>query len=88
MGDVKVIEIPAVEVASRIGDPMVSGTVLIGAYAEATKTNPADFIEKELEVRFGIAETRVRASEKEILLSHNMEALKQGMALLCEVACN
>lgn len=80
--DVKVIKIPAYEMAVKIGNPLVFNLILLGAYVETTKIFPPEFIEREIEAKFGISETGVSASEKkEVLLSHNLEAFRRGLEI-------
>jgi len=80
--DVKVIEIPAVEIASNVGNPLVSNMVLLGAYVRTTGVFPPEFIEKEIEAKFGMTETGVASSTQEALLDHNMGAFRRGFELM------
>ena len=79
--DVRVLEVPAVEVAAGIGNTLVSGMVLIGAYIQATNAFPPNFIKEEIETRFGITETATRLAEREILFSHNIGAFREGLKI-------
>ena len=45
--DIEIIQIPAVEIATGMGDPLVSGMILLGAYIRASGILPPEFIEKE-----------------------------------------
>jgi 2-oxoglutarate ferredoxin oxidoreductase subunit gamma len=79
--DVRLFEIPAIEIAASMGSTLVSNMILLGAYVQATNIFPPEFIEKELEARFGIVETGVRALGKEALLAQNVEAFRRGLEL-------
>jgi 2-oxoglutarate ferredoxin oxidoreductase subunit gamma len=79
--DVRLFEIPAIEIATSMGSSLVSSMVLLGAYVQATDIFPPEFVERELEARFGIVETGVSASGKEALLAQNVEAFRRGLEL-------
>jgi len=79
--DVRLFEIPAIEIAASMGSTLVSNMILLGAYIQATNIFNPEFIEKELEARFGIVETGVRALGKEALLAQNVEAFRRGLEL-------
>jgi len=79
--DVRLFEIPAIEIAASMGSTLVSSMILLGAYVQATNIFPPEFIERELEARFGIVETGVRALGKEALLTQNVEAFRRGLEL-------
>jgi len=79
--DVRSFEIPAIEIAASMGGTLVSNMILLGAYVQATNILSPEFIERELEVRFGIVETGVRALGKETLLAQNVEAFRRGLEL-------
>lgn len=74
-------EIPAIEIAASMGSTLVSSMILLGAYVQATNIFPPEFIERELEARFGIVETGVSALGKEALLTQNVEAFRRGLEL-------
>jgi 2-oxoglutarate ferredoxin oxidoreductase subunit gamma len=50
--DVKILEIPGVEVASQLGNALARNMVLLGAYIEKVKPLPAESIEKEISKKF------------------------------------
>jgi len=79
--DVRLFEIPAIEIATSMGSSLVSSMILLGVYVQATNIFPPEFIERELEARFGIVETGVSASGKEALLTQNLEAFRRGLEL-------
>jgi 2-oxoglutarate ferredoxin oxidoreductase subunit gamma len=79
--DVRLFEIPAIEIAASMGSTLVSNMILLGAYVQATNIFPPEFIERELEARFGIVETGVSALGKEALLTQNVEAFRRGLEL-------
>ena len=79
--DVRSFEIPAIEIAASMGSTLVSNMILLGAYIQATNIFHPEFIEKELEARFGIVETGVRALGKEALLGQNLDAFRRGLEL-------
>lgn len=80
--DIRLLEVPALEIASSLGNPLMSNMILLGAYVQITSVFPPEFIERELEARFGMVETGVRASAKEALLAHNIEAFRRGLELV------
>lgn len=71
--DIKVICIPAVEEAAKVGDLQVANFVLLGAYVQATRVVLPELVEKELERRF---------SKREELLSLNRNAFERGRELV------
>jgi len=79
--DLRLFEMPAIEIAASIGSTLVAGMILLGAYVQATNIFPPEFIERELEARFGIVETGVRAVGKDALLTQNVEAFRRGLEL-------
>ncbi|MFC1999525.1 2-oxoacid:acceptor oxidoreductase family protein [Chloroflexota bacterium] len=79
--DVSVLEIPALEIATCIGNPLTSNMVLLGAYVQKTGVFPPELMEREVEARFGIVETGVRASAKEALMAQNLDAFRRGVEL-------
>jgi 2-oxoglutarate ferredoxin oxidoreductase subunit gamma len=50
--DVKILEIPGVEIASQLGNALARNMVLLGAYIEKVKPLPAESIEKEISKKF------------------------------------
>jgi 2-oxoglutarate ferredoxin oxidoreductase subunit gamma len=79
--DLRLFEMPAIEIAASMGSTLVAGMILLGAYVQATNIFPPEFIERELEARFGIVETGVRAVGKDALLTQNVEAFRRGLEL-------
>lgn len=77
----EILRVPSIEVAANIGDTLVSSMVLLGAYVGATDILPADSIERELETRFGVTETGIAAAEKQMVLTHNLEAFRRGLRI-------
>jgi len=80
--DVSVLEIPALEIATSIGNPLTSNMILLGAYVQKTGIFPPELMEREVEARFGIVETGVRASAKEALMAQNLDAFRRGVELV------
>ena len=70
--DVKVITVPAVQMATALGDKRAVNLVLLGAYIEITKVLSPDLVEKELEKWF-IGKGLKSA------FPVNKEAFRQGM---------
>jgi len=79
--DVRLLQVPALEIAASMGNPLLANMILLGAYVQITGAFPPEFIERELEDRFGMVETGVRASAKEAMLAHNVDAFRQGLEL-------
>lgn len=79
--DVRLLQVPALEIAASMGNPLLANMILLGAYVQITGVFPPEFIERELEDRFGMVETGVRASAKEAMLAHNVDAFRQGLEL-------
>ena len=70
--DIEVLKVPALEKAVEMGETLASNLIMLGAYVGATKTIPAELIEKELEQRFG---------DKESVLSLNLKAFREGLKM-------
>lgn len=70
--DVTVIKVPALETARAMGNPLGSNLILLGAYTGAAKLVAPEFIEKELEARFG---------DRAEVLALNMEAYRHGLKM-------
>ena len=66
------MKVPALEKAVEMGETLASNLIMLGAYIGATKTIPAELIEKELEQRFG---------DKESVLSLNLKAFREGLKM-------
>jgi len=77
--DVRVIEVPAIAVATSLGDTLVSNLVMVGAYIGVSGVLPPELIEREIEARFGVTETGISAVEKLPLLERNLEAFRRGL---------
>jgi len=73
--DIRVEYVPAMETAIRIGNVRNANLVMLGAYAEMTKSIPVQLLLDEIEVRFG-----GKGREKEA--SARKRALQEGMALV------
>jgi 2-oxoglutarate ferredoxin oxidoreductase subunit gamma len=71
--DIRVVIVPAVETAFKLGFSLGASFVLIGAYVAASKALAPELIEREIERRFA-------AKEKVIPL--NKEAFREGMKLI------
>lgn len=85
--DLRLFEIPAIEIAANMGSSLVSNMILLGAYVQATNIFPPEFIERQLEARFGIVETGVTALGKETLLAQNVDAFRRGLELAKTLGC-
>lgn len=85
--DLRLLEIPAIQIAANMGSSLVSNMILLGAYVQATNIFPPEFIERQLEARFGIVETGVTALGKETLLAQNMDAFRRGLELAKTLGC-
>lgn len=70
--DVKVVQIPAVELAINMGDGQASNLILLGAYIQLTGAISLSVMEKELEKRF---------ATKQKALALNKKALNEGARL-------
>lgn len=73
--DLKVLRIPATEVGKGLGDRQVANLVLLGACLETTQVLPIEAVEVTLESR---------SVGRELLLSLNKAALRQGARLAAE----
>lgn len=76
--DIRVIEVPANEIADDLGDERLINMVLLGAMLAATDLFPLDGIEKALQ--------RHLPERHRHLLEANYAALKRGAALLAAAA--
>ena len=68
--DIQVIEVPGIQISSKIANPRVINTVYLGVYIGATKAVPHEFVQTELEKRF---------EGKDEILKMNLEALNEGI---------
>ncbi|MEW6034452.1 MAG: 2-oxoacid:acceptor oxidoreductase family protein [Chloroflexota bacterium] len=73
--DVRVLKVPAVDVASKLGDVMAANFVLLGAYIGVSKAVRPELVEAELEKRFG---------HKGKVLDINRGAFREGLKLADE----
>ena len=69
--DVKVVKVPGVETAAKVGDALGRNMVMLGAYIELTKAVSQDLIEQEMTRRF-------RGRVQEI----NLGAFREGVNLV------
>lgn len=76
-GDIKVYEVPGIDMASQLGSMQVANLILLGAYIRATGALPADVMESELMRRLAI---------KEDMLATNKKAFGEGIRLAGEMA--
>lgn len=70
--DIKVLEIPGVETAARLGNALARNMVLFGAYIEKVKPLPSELIEGGISQRF--------QSNSE-LLELNLNAFRKGIKI-------
>ena len=70
--DIRVLIVPAVETAFKLGFGLGASFVLIGAYVAASKALFPELIEKEIERKF---------AGREKIISSNKEAFRQGLKL-------
>ncbi|MFC1823963.1 2-oxoacid:acceptor oxidoreductase family protein [Thermodesulfobacteriota bacterium] len=68
--DVRVVKVPALEIALELGDLRISNFVLLGAYVGTRNPIPAELVEEEIEKTF---------SGNAKVLHQNKEAFKQGL---------
>lgn len=67
--DIKMVTVPALNMAVAMGDRRASNMILLGVYIGITKSIYVHFVEEELEKKFG---------RKEKVLSLNLGAFKKG----------
>jgi len=70
--DVKVLEIPGVETAARLGNALARNMVLFGVYIENAKPLPAELIEGEISQRF---------QDNKKILELNINAFREGIKI-------
>ncbi len=70
--DVKVVELPALEMAVEMGDPMVANLIMLGNYIGLTKVVPPEAIESMLAKKF---------AGREMVVTANKEAFWKGVNL-------
>jgi len=71
--DVRVVEIPGVEMAAKLGNTQVGNFILLGAYVGTTKVIPPELIKEEIGRRF---------SDNERMLLLNGRAFEEGLRLV------
>ncbi|MFC1999348.1 2-oxoacid:acceptor oxidoreductase family protein [Chloroflexota bacterium] len=76
--DIKLIKVPALETAARMGSPLMANMILLGAYVQMTQVFLPRFIESELKHRFGAGESGAAGPEKENVLALNIDAFRWG----------
>ena len=74
--DLRIIKIPANEVADRIGNLKVQNMVMLGAYIEVAKTVSLESVFEALEKKM--------TGKKAALLDLNKKAIEEGMKLAAE----
>ena len=74
--DLRIIKIPANEVADRIGNLKVQNMVMLGAYIEVAKTVSLESVFEALEKKM--------TGKKAALLDLNKKAIEEGMRLAAE----
>jgi 2-oxoglutarate ferredoxin oxidoreductase subunit gamma len=72
--DVRVINVPALKMATDLGDTRATNLILLGAYIRATKALSPQYIEAELE-------RRLLGRGEEALLSLNKKAFRAGLEI-------
>ena len=70
--DIKLLLVPGLEAAVKLGGVQANNLILLGVYVSKTKTISPDLIEQELDRRFG---------GKEAVLKGNKEAFRAGFKL-------
>ncbi|HHT69485.1 MAG TPA: 2-oxoacid:ferredoxin oxidoreductase subunit gamma, partial [Firmicutes bacterium] len=70
--DIRVIAVPANEIADELGNPRVANMVLLGTFIEATKLIKTESVEKSLKA--------VLSERHHNLIPLNMQALERGRA--------
>ena len=70
--DIRVMEVPGVETAARLGSALAHNMVLLGAYVEVVKPVPVEAVEGEINKRFG---------KDPGMLSLNSGAFREGVKL-------
>ena len=70
--DLKVIEVPGIEIATGIGGILAANLVLLGAYVGATTSIQSNLVEKEI---------GERAGDKGKMLEQNLQAFSRGLEI-------
>ncbi len=73
--DIQVIKVPAIEMATAVGDIRSANQVLLGAYIKATGALAPEVVEKELE-------RQMIEKNKEKFLPTNQEAFRRGLEMI------
>jgi 2-oxoglutarate ferredoxin oxidoreductase subunit gamma len=71
--DIKIIKVPANEIADKLGNTKIQNMVMLGAYLGATNAVSLDAVKKALEKKL--------TGEKAALIDINMKAIKEGMSI-------
>jgi len=71
-GDYKLYALPAMEIAVGMGESVLIGLIMLGAYVTIMRSISPELIEGELQRRFG---------DNERVLGRNMDALRRGLEL-------
>lgn len=71
--DIKIIEVPATEIANELGEPKVANTVILGAFLEVTKAVSPDSVIESLK--------KVLSERRQDLIPANKLALEKGAEL-------
>lgn len=79
--DIKVVEIPAIQIAANMGSTLVSNMILLGVYVRITGLLAPEFIEDEIKNKFTIAESGARTVGRESLMAQNINAFRYGVEL-------
>ena len=74
--DIKVLKIPGVETAARLGNALARNMVLLGAYIEKIKPLPTELLEEEISKRF---------KNNDKVLEVNMGAFKEGIKIAADI---
>ena len=75
--DLRVVYLPAVKVASELGNSQIANFIFLGAYLKMTGAVPFDTINQALE-------TKMAGGNKEELLALDKQALREGARIAAE----
>ncbi|MDY6907621.1 MAG: 2-oxoacid:acceptor oxidoreductase family protein [Chloroflexota bacterium] len=76
--DIRRMEVPAIEMASHLGNIQSANLILLGAYLGATRVFPLEMLEEEVDRRLGRKkELRIGVTAMQV----NKEALREGFIL-------
>ncbi|MDD5093101.1 MAG: 2-oxoacid:acceptor oxidoreductase family protein [Dehalococcoidia bacterium] len=73
--DIKVVDIPATQVAIELGDSRAANLIFLGAYLKATSVGSVELVDKVLEKKLG-------GGRREALLNLDKKALRRGTELV------